>query len=89
MCIKPLYTIADGLKKLREEYLSGNEATKKFLEKRYGKVTIQQALEESFSNEWLQKFSKQCPGCGFNIQVCYRGVEIVKFSTCPRTSKWP
>ena len=60
---------SEGLKKLREEYLAGNEATKRFLEKRYGKITIQQALEESFSNEWLQKYSKQCPNCGFHIQV--------------------
>lgn len=66
--VSPCRLKADGLKKLREEYLSANEATRKFLEKRYGKVTIQQALEESFSNEWLQKYSKQCPSCGFHIQ---------------------
>ena len=60
---------ADGLVKLREEYLSADSATRKLLEKRYGKVTIQQALEESFSNEWLKQNSKQCPGCGAFIQV--------------------
>ena len=60
---------SEGMVKLREEYLASNEETKRFLEKRYGKATIQQALEESFSNEWLQKFSKQCPSCGFHIQV--------------------
>ncbi|KAJ8297615.1 hypothetical protein KUTeg_024146 [Tegillarca granosa] len=42
--------------------------TRKMLEKRYGKNTIQQAVEESYSNEWIQKFSKNCPGCGAHIQ---------------------
>lgn len=64
-----LLSFSDGLQKLREEYLSADPATKKLLEKRYGKITIQQALEESFSNEWLKQHSKQCPGCGAFIQV--------------------
>lgn len=66
--LSPCRLKSEGMVKLREEYLAGNEETKRFLEKRYGKATIQQALEESFSNEWLQKFSKQCPSCGFHIQ---------------------
>jgi len=39
------------------------------MEKRYGKHIIQQALEETFSNEWLEEFAKKCPECGANIQV--------------------
>ncbi|XP_052795649.1 E3 ubiquitin-protein ligase RNF14-like [Mya arenaria] len=66
--ISPCKLKADGLLKLREEYLSADKATKKLLEKRYGKVTIQQALEESFTNEWLNEHSKQCPSCGAHIQ---------------------
>lgn len=66
--LSPCKLRADGLQKLREEYLSADSATRKLLEKRYGKITIQQALEESFSNEWLKQHSKQCPGCGANIQ---------------------
>ncbi|XP_045203208.2 E3 ubiquitin-protein ligase RNF14-like [Mercenaria mercenaria] len=66
--LSPCKLKADGLLKLREEYLSADSATKKLLEKRYGKITIQQALEESFSNEWLKQHSKQCPGCGAFIQ---------------------
>lgn len=63
-------SIPDGLQKLREEWLAADPATKRLLEKRYGKVTIQQALEESFSNDWLKQHSKQCPSCGAHIQVC-------------------
>ena len=60
---------ADGLQKLKEEWLNGDEATRKFLEKKYGKATIQLAVEESFTNEWLKNYAKKCPGCGANIQV--------------------
>ena len=54
---------------MREEYLSGNEETKRLLEKRYGKRAIKQALEETYSAEWLEKNAKACPYCGTQIQV--------------------
>ena len=57
------------MKKLRETYLNGDEATKRFLEKKYGKRAIKQALEEIHSAEWLEKNAKQCPYCGTQIQV--------------------
>ena len=60
---------ADGLQKLKEEWLNGDEETRKFLEKKYGKATIHLAVEESFTNEWLKNYAKKCPGCGANIQV--------------------
>ncbi|KAL4230632.1 E3 ubiquitin-protein ligase rnf14 [Mactra antiquata] len=66
--LSPCRLKADGLVKLREEYLNADPRTKLLLEKRYGKVTIQQALEESFTNEWLKQHSKQCPSCGAHIQ---------------------
>ncbi|KAL3878211.1 hypothetical protein ACJMK2_030579 [Sinanodonta woodiana] len=66
--LSPCKLKADGIKKLKEEYEKGDQATRQLLEKRYGKATIKQALEESFTREWLDKFSKQCPSCGSCIQ---------------------
>lgn len=63
--------ILEELKKLREEYLSADEETKRFLEKRYGKRAINQALEETFSAEWLEKNAKMCPYCGTQIQASF------------------
>lgn len=54
---------------LRNEYLQADEATKRFLEQRYGKRVIQKALEEMESKDWLEKNSKSCPCCGTPIQV--------------------
>ena len=61
--------LLDELANLRKEYENASPEGKLFLEKRYGKRTIQQAVEESFSNDWLTEFSKQCPSCGAHIQV--------------------
>ena len=64
-----LLPIKDGFQKLREEWLGADPHTRKILEKRYGKATIQRALEESFTTQWLNEHSKQCPSCGAHIQV--------------------
>ena len=61
--------LLDNLKKLRDEYLNGSKEMQIYLEKRYGKQAIQLAVEEAYSNEWLDQFSKPCPGCGAHIQV--------------------
>jgi hypothetical protein len=61
--------MTDGLQKLRDEYVNADEETKILLEKRYGKHTIQVAVAECLTKEWLNEFSKSCPSCGANIQV--------------------
>ncbi|XP_076117218.1 E3 ubiquitin-protein ligase RNF14-like [Mytilus galloprovincialis] len=66
--LSPCRIKAEGLRKLKDEWLDGDEATRKLLEKKYGKAAIQQAVEESFSNEWLDSFAKKCPHCGAQIQ---------------------
>lgn len=58
---------------LQNEYLEADEATKRFLEQRYGKRVIQKALEEMESKEWLEKNSKSCPCCGTHIEVSMEG----------------
>ncbi|XP_043377370.1 E3 ubiquitin-protein ligase RNF14 isoform X2 [Chelonia mydas] len=60
---------AEKLMDLRNEYQEADEATKIFLEQRYGKRVIQKALEEMESREWLEKNSKACPCCGTPIEV--------------------
>ncbi|KAK7097998.1 E3 ubiquitin-protein ligase RNF14-like [Littorina saxatilis] len=59
---------SEELMKLREEYLRADEETKRFMERRYGKRAINQALEEVHSAEWLEKNAKMCPYCGTQIQ---------------------
>ncbi len=55
--------------KLKKEWEAADEEKKIFLEKRYGKKIIRQVVEESYSLQWLEEFSKQCPKCKTNIQV--------------------
>lgn len=62
------YSWSEKLIDLRNEYLQADEATKRFLEQRYGKRVIQKALEEMESKDWLEKNSKSCPCCGTPIQ---------------------
>lgn len=56
------------LKSLRKEYEAGSAAKKAFLEKKYGKKTIQTATEELVSEEWIEENAKQCPSCKSPIQ---------------------
>ncbi|XP_002163123.1 E3 ubiquitin-protein ligase RNF14 isoform X1 [Hydra vulgaris] len=68
------------LKKLREAYLNGTAEEKEYLEKRYGKKQLKQAVEEHFSETWLENNSKKCPNCstyiekidGCNKMKCYK-----------------
>lgn len=66
--LSPCKVTAEKLIDLRNEYLQADEATKRFLEQRYGKRVIQKALEEMESKDWLEKNSKSCPCCGTPIQ---------------------
>ncbi|CAH1267487.1 RNF14 [Branchiostoma lanceolatum] len=66
--VSPCRIKPDDLRKLREEYLAASDEGKKFLEKRYGRKSIKQALEETFSEEWLKRYAKECPQCGTHIQ---------------------
>ena len=61
--------VLDEVLKLKREWESADEEKKLFLEKRYGKKIIRQVVEESYSLQWLEEFSKQCPKCKTNIQV--------------------
>ncbi|KAK1161195.1 E3 ubiquitin-protein ligase RNF14-like isoform X1 [Acipenser oxyrinchus oxyrinchus] len=66
--VSPCSTTAEQLRGLRDEYLGSTDEGKKFLEQRFGKRVIQKAVEESHSQDWLEKNSKACPRCGTHIQ---------------------
>ncbi|XP_075397863.1 E3 ubiquitin-protein ligase RNF14 isoform X1 [Tenrec ecaudatus] len=66
--VSPCKVTAEKLVDLRDEYLQADEATKRFLEQRFGKRVIQKALEEMESKEWLEKNAKSCPCCGTPIE---------------------
>ena len=68
--IGPFYFHIDEMKKLRAEYESSTEDEKRLMEKRYGKKVIERAINDSYTSEWLEEFSKQCPHCKAHIQVC-------------------
>ncbi|XP_055778659.1 E3 ubiquitin-protein ligase RNF14-like isoform X3 [Salvelinus fontinalis] len=57
-----------GLQGLWEDYASGSEERRMFLEKRYGKHILNTLLEESLSQGWKGQNSKECPSCRANIQ---------------------
>jgi hypothetical protein len=70
------------LVKLREAYLEAGKEEKKFLEKRYGLRAIKQAMEETYSMEWLDAYSKKCPSCSTHIQV-------IQFAPCKHSCVRP
>lgn len=58
----------EEMQKLRNEYLSGTAEQRAEIERRYGKKKLTQAVEEHYSEAWLETFSKKCPECSTNIQ---------------------
>lgn len=54
---------------MKAEYDNGDEATKEFLEKKYGRKNLRRLFEDSCSEMWIFKNSKNCPSCGSSIQV--------------------
>ena len=63
------YNFTDQVLKLKQEWERADETTRRFMEQRYGKKVIRQVIEESFSQAWLDEYSKKCPQCNTNIQV--------------------
>ena len=59
----------DEVRILRESYKNATEEEKRAMERRYGRRAIKQIIEDSYTNEWLQEYSKQCPHCKAHIQV--------------------
>nr|KAG5693733.1 hypothetical protein BaRGS_002116 [Batillaria attramentaria] len=64
----PCRVKSEELQKLCREYTKANSEKKQFMEKQYGKRTIQKALEETDSAQWLEQNAKTCPYCGTQIQ---------------------
>ena len=68
------------LKKLRKTYASAGPAERDALEKQYGRKNLKFAVEEAFSEDWIEKNSKKCPYCkaliqkidGCNKMTCFR-----------------
>ena len=53
------------------------------------KIHVQKFNWIYFVLKKLSAFHNSCPFCLYLLNQSSRGVEIVKFSTCPGTSKWP
>lgn len=64
-----IFCTPDELRGLKDEYLSATAEGKRFMEQRFGKKVIQNAVDESLSTDWLSENCKSCPRCGTNIQV--------------------
>lgn len=60
------FTLDSGL---LAEYEKATDERKQFLEKKYGRKTIQTLLETGYSVQWLKENSKTCPHCNAAIEV--------------------
>ncbi|MBN3302497.1 RNF14 ligase, partial [Amia calva] len=85
--LSPCKATAQELCSLRDEYLEAGEVEKRFLEQRYGKRVIQKAVEESFSQEWLEQNSKCCPRCSTHIQKDH-GCNKMTCTSCKQYFCW-
>ena len=56
-------------RKLRDEYNSADAKHKAQMESRYGRRAMQQIIEESYSNEYLEREARKCPHCATWISV--------------------
>lgn len=50
-----------------EQYEAADAKQREAMEKRYGKKTLEQALDEFRSSKYLRQHSQKCPHCGVNI----------------------
>ncbi|XP_034260640.1 E3 ubiquitin-protein ligase RNF14 [Pantherophis guttatus] len=85
--VSPCKVTAEKLADLRNEYLEADEATKRFLEQRYGKRVIQKALEEMESKKWLETNSKSCPCCATPIEKL-NGCNRMRCTACMQYFCW-
>jgi E3 ubiquitin-protein ligase RNF14 len=66
--VSPCKIQSEEIKGLREKYLNADPTEKQLLERRYGRLHLKQLVDESFSQQWLEENSKQCPRCKAHIQ---------------------
>lgn len=59
---------SEAAQKIRSTYMSGDESEKLELEKRYGKKQLRSLVEEHFTEQWLEEYSKKCPCCSAQVQ---------------------
>jgi E3 ubiquitin-protein ligase RNF14 len=62
----------DDLKKIVEQYKSADEATRRFMEIRYGAKNlaklVREAEDEILTNHWIQSNTQPCPNCDTPIE---------------------
>ncbi|KAL1921440.1 uncharacterized protein VTP21DRAFT_11156 [Calcarisporiella thermophila] len=71
--------------KIVQEYMSGNEETKRRLEYRYGRSNLLRLVEDienqKATEDWISNNTSQCPSCGLNIEKSY-GCNHMTCSRC-------
>uniref|UniRef100_A0A8C5QP22 E3 ubiquitin-protein ligase RNF14 n=1 Tax=Leptobrachium leishanense TaxID=445787 RepID=A0A8C5QP22_9ANUR len=58
---------SEKLPMVLKEYLAADEKHRRFLEKKYGKKIMYDAMEVE-SQDWLKNYSKRCPRCAAHIE---------------------
>ena len=70
-------SVVDDILRLRDEYNNADEAGKRLMDQRYGRRAMKQILEESYSQDWLNEYSKCCPHCNTYIQVSKKKIGLL------------
>ena len=76
-----------SLIEVRNIYLNGTLEERYEIERRYGKQRLQKLLDESYSESWIERFSKKCPACKASIQKI-DGCNKMTCFNCRRNFCW-
>lgn len=66
--VEPCRIKSEECRQLYKSYMEGSEDQKTFLEAKYGRKQLQQLLELTMSENWLEENSKECPHCKAHIE---------------------
>jgi len=61
--------VAEKFSELREQYMAADETGKRELEMRYGRKNLVNAIQDSYSQDWVHENCKKCPQCCTQIEV--------------------
>lgn len=64
-----LFSFAEGMRVLWEDYQKGTKQRRQLLVQRYGKKPFLGNVTDALSGQWIETNTKECPSCKVKIQV--------------------